>query len=358
MTQPRRKIDGFEPLGADLPARLAAAAPRVLVVGDALLDGWLIGEVHRVAREAPAPVVELRRRFYAPGGAANTALNAAQLGAQVALVSVVGDDLAGRRLRRLLEEGGVDCSALVASAEVVTTTKNRVVAGDQILARLDEGGSHIGALDLAGLAERLPALAPEFDALILCDYGQGLLEGIREALRVVAEGAVRPMILVDAHDPRRWRDLRPDFASPNAAETERMLGEWDSDPVELVRRSRARLLEATGASCVVVTLDREGTIALPGDGFELAIAATGESVPEHRTWANPASERMAAGAGDTFVACLATALASGLDLVVALDLAQAAADVVVHKPGTSVCSTADLEGYLGWSRVRRRGARL
>jgi D-beta-D-heptose 7-phosphate kinase / D-beta-D-heptose 1-phosphate adenosyltransferase len=95
------------------------------------------------------------------------------------------------------------------------------------------------------------------------------------------------------------------------------------------------LLEAAGARSAVVTLDRDGTILLNNDGGT------------HRTWARPVTEKQASGAGDTFVACLTLARAAGLQLTTCLDLAQAAADVVVHRPGTSVCSTADLAGHLG-----------
>jgi rfaE bifunctional protein nucleotidyltransferase chain/domain len=107
---------------------------------------------------------------------------------------------------------------------------------------------------------------------------------------------------------------------------------------------------------VVVTLDRDGTLALPGPDFVLGTAqssgsATAEPIPEHRTWARPAGERQASGAGDTFVACLTVGFAAGLDAPVALNLAQAAADIVVHRPGTAACSTADLQQHLGGTAV-------
>jgi rfaE bifunctional protein nucleotidyltransferase chain/domain len=131
--------------------------------------------------------------------------------------------------------------------------------------------------------------------------------------------------------------LRPDLATPNAQEAARLLDlrlPGGQDRVEAVTRHREALRDATGARAVVVTLDRDGTVMFSADGGT------------HRTWARPAAEKQASGAGDTFVAALTVARSAGLPLTASLDLAQAAADVVVHQPGTSVCSTAQLSRYL------------
>ena len=131
--------------------------------------------------------------------------------------------------------------------------------------------------------------------------------------------------------------LQPDLATPNALEAARMLGvalPAGGDRATFLAEHRKELAEATGARAVVVTLDRDGTVLLP---------ATGDA---HRTWARPATEKQASGAGDTFVAALTLARACTLPLTTSLDLAQAAADVVVHHAGTSVCSSADLTRYL------------
>jgi rfaE bifunctional protein nucleotidyltransferase chain/domain len=127
------------------------------------------------------------------------------------------------------------------------------------------------------------------------------------------------------------------LVTPNAQEAARLLGLRLPDGpgrVDVVTDHRSALLEATGARSVVVTLDKDGTVLLSADGGS------------HRTWARPAAEKQASGAGDTFVAALTLARAAGLPLTTSLDLAQAAADVVVHQPGTSVCTTAQLSRHL------------
>lgn len=321
-----------------VPVELARIAPVVTVIGDVILDGWWTGSIERFCREAPAPVVDVQRRDYAPGGAANTAMNLAALGAQVRLVGLVGTDDAGTRLRSLLDDAGVDTSGLVAAPEVRTTTKNRVIGGDQVMLRLDDQDGVPPAGCVTALAAAVPTAMRGSTAVVVCDYGTGALgPAVRRAVREHARGA---LTVVDAHDPRPWSELQPAIVTPNAQEAARLLGvnfppTAGEERVALVTDRRAELSAATGAGAVVVTLDRDGTVLLSPKG------------QAHRTWARPASEKQASGAGDTFVACLTAARAAGMPMTASLDLAQAAADVVVGRPGTSVCSTADLAQYLG-----------
>lgn len=321
-----------------VPVELARVAPLITVVGDVILDGWWTGSIDRFCREAPAPVVDVQRREYAPGGAANTAMNLAALGARVRLVGLVGTDDAGIRLSALLDDAGVDTSGLVAVPGIRTTTKNRIIGGDQVMLRLDDQDGEPPAEAVAAIAEAVPASVSGSAAVVVCDYGTGALgSAVRAALR----GSIgEALTVVDAHDPRPWAELAPAIVTPNALEAARLLDTgFPPKPAEdraaLVTDRRAELFAATGASAVVVTLDRDGTVLLTAEG------------QGHRTWARPASEKQASGAGDTFVACLTAARAAGMPMTASLDLAQAAADVVVSRPGTSVCSTADLAQYLG-----------
>jgi D-beta-D-heptose 7-phosphate kinase/D-beta-D-heptose 1-phosphate adenosyltransferase len=162
-------------------------------------------------------------------------------------------------------------------------------------------------------------------------------DGLVAALGSREGVARRPLVVVDSHDPRPWAPLHPDLVTPNAQETARLLDRRLPDGQERVDAVGAHaeaLLAATGARAVVVTLDRDGTVLLTSDGVR------------HRTWARPAAEKQASGAGDTFVAALTLGRSAGLPLTASLDLAQSAADVVVHQPGTSVCSTEQLGRYL------------
>jgi D-beta-D-heptose 7-phosphate kinase / D-beta-D-heptose 1-phosphate adenosyltransferase len=329
-------VTGFDTVTPELPRVLQQAAPRVAVVGDLMLDGWWVGRSERMSREAPAPVVEIGERYFAPGGAANTAMNLAALGAKVLLVGVVGIDEAGNRLLRLLAEAGVGVDGVHRDAATTTVTKNRIVSSDQILLRIDEVRHNPPALAAQDrVAAALAVALPAVDAVVICDYDSGLLfEPVRRAFGL---GDRPPLVVVDAHDPAPWSVLQPDLVTPNAAEAARVLGITLPEGARpgVLDRAASELHDRTGAAAVLVTLDRDGTVLLDRTGIL------------HRTWAaKPGTEKQAAGAGDTFVATLTMARAAGVPLPVAADLAQAAADVVVQRFGTSVCSAAELTQHL------------
>jgi D-beta-D-heptose 7-phosphate kinase/D-beta-D-heptose 1-phosphate adenosyltransferase len=308
---------------------LRARAPRVTVVGEAMLDRWVRGGVQRVSREAPVPVVEVGEPDEAPGGAANTAANLAALGADVRLVTVVGDDADGRRLLRLLHEAGVDTTDVVECAGQVTPSKTRIVGGDQILVRVDRGvHPALSDEDRRRFAHAL-SRREEPETLLICDYGTGLLDAAAQA--ALARLPRPASLIVDAHDPRVWADFSPDVITPNAAEAELLLGEAlpAKGRADAVAQAAVQLLSAARARAAVVTLDRDGTVVLDGTGT-------------HRTYANPAPESQASGAGDTFAAALAAASGVGIDLRRAAEFAQRAADLVVLRAGTSICALTDL----------------
>ena len=312
---------------------------RVLVVGEAMVDSYLRGSAQRLCREAPAPIVALREREHAPGGAANAASNLRRLGAEVSLLSVVGDDGDGRLLRESLIERGVAVDHLRSSPARRTLSKNRVVADGQLLLRFDEGT--IDPLEPAEedeLVSRLEALYPGCDAIVVSDYGYGVLTPrVREALRDLQARLPR-LLVVDAKDLRGYRHVGVSAVKPNYAEAIALLGEQPRDGLRVrlqqVAAKGRRLLRLTGARIVAVTLDAAGALV-----FE-----TG--APPFRTYARPTGNSRAAGAGDTFVSALALGLAAGGTTPAAAELASAAAAIVVGKEGTAECSADELRAYL------------
>jgi D-beta-D-heptose 7-phosphate kinase / D-beta-D-heptose 1-phosphate adenosyltransferase len=321
---------------------IAHRRPRVLVVGDAILDAWVAGECHRLCREAPAPVLDVTGERYAPGGAANTAVNLAALGAATSLVAAIGEDHDGALLRRELELSGVDTEALVPIPGRTTVTKRRLVAGGQLLARVDDGDrGPVPEPAAHRLRRAVTAALDRVDAVLVCDYGLGLPRQVLLSALSAQAGRERPLVAVDAHDPTAWAALRPDLVTPNAAETERVLGTPlpTDDRMEFLQRHQPDLHRATGAASVVVTLDRQGTVLLT------------DGEPAHRTWARPVADNQTAGAGDTFLAATCLGRLVGLPMTGAVELGQAAADVVVHQGGTAVCHTAHLAERLGRLRT-------
>jgi len=346
------RLSNQEGLADWLPGRLAEERPVVTVIGDSILDGWWEGTIERFCREAPAPVVQVQRRDFAPGGAANTAMNLAALGAEVRFVSLIGEDAAGATLAAALEAAGVDVSHMVRHPAMTTTTKFRVSSAGQVMLRLDDAATEIPDAGRGEMAAAVPEALRGSAAVVLCDYDAGALEGpVRSAILDhlapgVDGGVPEPrqdtLVVVDAHNPADWAALRPDLATPNAQEAARLIGAdfpGGAARCPFVEAHTDQLLRASGAAAVVVTLDREGTLTIRPD-------STPTEPATHRTWARPQAEKQASGAGDTFVAALTLARAAGLPLTTSVDLAQAAADVVVHRPGTSVCTTIELTKHL------------
>ncbi len=305
---------------------------RVLVLGDLLLDEWLIGASHSVAREAPVPTVAVTYREAVPGGAGNTAVNAAALGARTRMLSAVGSDDVAKLVATQLDRRGVE-ALLIPVPGRITMAKRRVVVGRQVVARFDEGetGPVPDSVD-SELAGRLEALLDTTDAIVLADYGLGVCAG--PALREVVGGAAsHKPLLVDAHRVRQWQDCQPTVVTPNWSEARELLdlGNELSGPARIERLcdGRERLLEMTGSSNVVVTLDGDGAVLLSHEGAH--------HVPTRRI-----DEPHSAGAGDTLSAAMAVSLAVGAPMGDALEIAVCAATVVVQRPGTASCSREDL----------------
>jgi len=317
-----------------------AAGLEVVVVGDAVLDGWLAGPAARLSREAPVPVVDVTVTRYAAGGAANTAVNLAALGARVRFLSVVGDDADGHLLRKVLAEAGVDTTEVLVQPGRVTCAKRRVSAGSQMLTRLDTGDT--GPVDEATrtvLRSRLRAAAGAAAAVVVSDYGLGVLS---DRGAEVVHDLHHPCVVVDARSPLRWAGARPRAVKPNFAELEPLLGPG-LDRAERIVAAASRVRAALGADVVAATLDGEGAVVL----------SDGEPVRLHTT---PQPDTHAAGAGDSFTAALALALAQNASPGLAAELAQRAAQVVVRHPGTTPCTAAELREAVARSEQHVRDA--
>jgi len=323
----------------------AFAGLRVVVVGDAILDRWLHGRSTRLSREAPVPVLDLDERLDVPGGAANTAINLAALGAHVRLLAVVGDDEEGRALADATAAAGVDTDGVIRSPARRTMAKHRLTAAGQLLLRFDQGTTEVlDGEDEARLAAAVRAALADADALVVSDYEGGVrAPAVLRALARWRAGDVRACT-VDARSPAAWRSLRPTAVKPNYTEAARLLGLPVGEPPgrpspearNVVDRAAAvvehgqRLLDRTGAAMAAVTLDTDGAVVLE------------RGQPAYRTYAVPVERPQATGCGDTYVAALTLALAAGAGTVPSAELASAAAGVVVRKPGTAVCTAAEL----------------
>jgi D-beta-D-heptose 7-phosphate kinase/D-beta-D-heptose 1-phosphate adenosyltransferase len=311
---------------------------RVLVLGDAMLDTYLRGTSERLCPEAPVPVVAIEGRTDVPGGAANTAVNARALGAEVTLLAVTGEDAEGLALRHAMDRAGVASDPMLAVPGRRTLTKQRVLAGRQMLVRFDQGtAARLAEDEEREMARRVLAFGRRHDAILVSDYGYGAVgPRVIEALGALQRRWPR-VVVVDSKTLAAFRPVEPTAVKPNFKEATRLVGSGAADGSErgeaIARHGRA-LLSMTGAQIVAVTLDAEGAVFFQRDR------------EPYRTYARPADPSRASGAGDTFAAALAAALAAGAGVEAAAEIASAAAAVVVAKDGTASASLAELRAYL------------
>ena len=303
--------------------RAAVAAARVLVVGDVMLDRYWFGEVERISPEAPVPVVRIARHEERPGGAANVARNAAALGAQVMLVSVVGDDEAGRALERLLIGDKVRTS-FHRDPALPTTVKLRVIGRQQQLLRIDfeTTPSHeILATKLADYERTLP----DFDVVVLSDYGKGGLAHIERMIELARARGTPVLVDPKGEDFLRYRGAT--MLTPNRAEFRQVAGSWRN---EAEFATKAQTLRAELAvQALLITRSEEG-MSLFTDAGAVHIPAQAREVYD------------VSGAGDTVIATLGVLLGARADVASAVRIANQAAGIVVGKLGTAVVNPDEL----------------
>lgn len=309
----------------------ALAGRQLLVIGDVMLDEYVSGDARRVCPEAPVPVVEAMERWAVPGGAANAAANAAALGGRVILGGATGDDHAAREFARTAQATNVNPAGLVADRTRPTTTKLRVLARGQQVIRVDTESvaalSPAAALQLAEWAERA---AREADAVLLSDYGKGVVDAaLAERVISSARRANRPVVVdPKGRDASRYRGAT--IVKPNLSELADLAGRAVRTAADIVEAGERVANELVGTA-ILVTRGSEGMALFRAGERALLLPAA----PARRVYD-------VTGAGDTAAATLALGLAAGLPLEIAARLANAAAGLAVCKVGTSVVTPAEL----------------
>lgn len=312
---------------------------RIVVIGDAIADQFIYGAISRVSREAPVFILQHEQTETVPGGAANCALNLASLGAKVSLVSVAGDDEAGRSLLKTLQDAGVDCTSVKISRDLRTTTKVRILAGQlhstrQQVIRIDYDGQPLTNPELRKtLREQVLTQTKTADALVISDYNYGVADSeIAAIARTAAETRNIPL-LADS------RFQLPNFAgftsaTPNQNEVEQLTGKQFEDANQLVTAAED-LRTHLGYQALLVTRGSDGLVLLENGVAPLHLAAIGAHDPVDVT-----------GAGDTVMAAYTLALASGSSFSDAARLANYAGGIVVMKRGTAAVTSEELQNSI------------
>ena len=300
----------------------------VLVVGDVMLDRYLFGEVSRISPEAPVPVVRVVREEERPGGAANVARNAAALGAQVTLLSVIGADEIGERLRKLIVREGIR-ARLRLDKSVETTRKVRVIGRQQQLLRIDFDKAPSREILRQKLTDYRRLLNEKCDVVVLSDYGKG---GLTHIVDMIGLARVHgKQILVDPKGDDYSRYKGANVLTPNLSELREVVGQWSSE-ADLEKRAQALRLEL-GLDALLVTRSDEGMTLFDGGGA-------------HHEAAKAREVYDVSGAGDTVIATLAVMIAASASLRDAMRVANHAAGIVVGKLGTAVAYPEELIGSM------------
>ena len=301
---------------------------RVLVIGDVMLDRYVIGNVSRISPEAPVPVLSVTNECSVAGGAANVALNVRSLGAEVESVGWYGTDERGDELLKLLGSAGIFVDSAFRFSTAPTISKSRVTASNQQICRVDREAS-VSSYDpgLVEIGEVIKEKASSVDAVIISDYGKGfvtndLLSLIRQSSKFVA---------VDPKPSRFLNYAKPDLLTPNRLEALELAGlsRETRDPFpkdEVV----TRIFDRFSPSLLAITLGSEGMLLAKEGRVEQVIPTAAREVFD------------VSGAGDTVIASLTLALAVGKSFERAAEFANLAAGVVVGKVGTATVTPNEI----------------
>ena len=307
---------------------------KVLCIGDVMLDRFVYGSVTRISPEAPIPIIRVERESAMLGGAGNVARNATALGASVRFLSLVGDDLPGREVMEYVaNDKGVEPYIQI-ERNRPTTIKTRYIAGGQQLLRSDnETTATLAAPTISNLSALAAQLAPDVSAIILSDYGKGVLHGdVVAATIAAARKAVKPVIV----DPKGtdysiYRGAT--VVTPNRAEAQAATGidiQSDEDAIA----AATKIITECGIENVLLTRSQDGMTLVTSKGEATHLPTEAREVFD------------VSGAGDTVVACLASAIAGGASLSDAARIANVAAGIVVGKIGTAVVYPDELISVL------------
>jgi rfaE bifunctional protein kinase chain/domain len=315
------------------------AGVRVAVLGDLLVDEFIYGQISRVSREAPVLILEYDSTELLPGGAGNAANNVAALGGRAISIGIAGDDEPGRRLLDAMRPR-IDVRNVVTHKAVVTPTKTRILAGGvhsakQQVVRVDRTArAPVPEAVRAAVARRVSSVLGRADALLVSDYGTGLVTPplVRLAQRTLrGPGPTQPPVLIDS----RYALLdhhRMTMCTPNESEVEHLLGVRIGENMRVLEKAGRVLLDRTRAAGVLITRGSRGMALFERDRPTVHIPISGSDQIADVT-----------GAGDTVIAAMTLALAAGASALEAALLANYAGGLVVMKRGTATISADELK---------------
>ncbi|MCC5831885.1 MAG: D-glycero-beta-D-manno-heptose-7-phosphate kinase [Chlamydiales bacterium] len=304
---------------------------RILVAGDFMLDVYTIGDVQRISPEAPVPVLRVVDESRRPGGAGNAILNLVSLGMEVVALGRVGRDEAGSHFIESLAKEGVDISAIESDPDCRTPLKNRMIAAGQQLVRIDyESPAPLSAPLEQKITEALPTLLKGIDVVALSDYAKGFLTPSLLSELIDLARAYKIPVIVDpkGRDFLRYRGAT--LLKPNLSEAIEAAGLGAEATLDEVAH---QILDEVALETLMITRSKEGISIFDG--------STRKDFP-----ARVHEIKDVTGAGDTVLALVTVALANGMNLADAAELANIAAGIAIERVGCARITLADLAARL------------
>ena len=307
----------------------------VLVVGDLMLDEYVWGDVDRISPEAPVQIVSVRREGYTLGGAGNVVHNLAALGANVLAAGVIGDGEDGRRLIGKFDELGLDTSGIIRETKRFTTRKTRIIAAHQHVLRIDrETRKEVSPQTLEQLTAFMENKISDIDAVLISDYGKGLISEVFLSKLIALAKKHGKITIADPKGLDFSRYSGVSLLTPNKKEAGLASGIEITDESGLLNAGK-KILETAGLDNLLITCGKDGMILFYRDRSPHKIRAETRQVYD------------VSGAGDTVVAVIGLAVASGLSFEDGAALANIAAGIVVGKVGTATVSREELATLAG-----------
>jgi D-beta-D-heptose 7-phosphate kinase/D-beta-D-heptose 1-phosphate adenosyltransferase len=304
--------------------------PTILVIGDLMIDHYIIGGATRLSPEAPVPIVNVKKETYTLGGAGNVVQNLVSLGAKVTVAGVIGDDASASQVIDILTEEGVETHTIIKDSSRPTTVKTRVLAGSHQLVRVDREVTDAVSLAIEDeLIGKLTAYIAEADMVVLSDYNKGLFSPSLTQKVIIEANKHGKKVVIDPKGLNYEKYKGAFIIKPNRKELAEAAKTEKINSLESLQQAAKVIFEQTGTEYIVVTLSEEGMVIL--------------SELTHKLLPVKATEVFdVTGAGDTVLATMAYFIACGLSIEEACELANHAAAIVIRQVGSATTTVDEI----------------
>jgi rfaE bifunctional protein kinase chain/domain len=306
------------------------AVPNILVIGDLMIDHYIIGDATRLSPEAPVPIVNVKKEFTTPGGAANVAQNLLALQSKVTLAGITGDDADATRLIEILVQEGINADAIFKDATRPTTVKTRVLAGSHQLVRVDrEVTTSLTATLQTEFIDQIKRYVAGADIVVLSDYNKGLFSADLTQHLIKEANDQGKKVIIDPKGLNYEKYKGAYIIKPNRKELAEAAKTETITNIDELQQAARIIIKQTGAEYIVVTLSEQGMVIISELTYKL--------LPVKAT-----SVFDVTGAGDTVLATMAYFMAQGLNVEEACELANHAAAIVIRQTGSAVTTVNEI----------------